>query len=421
MERVQPRLLREVLNRLPHQDKSTIHIFLRDRQKGKVLSWKSPASEDASRALTQTLRGHTLSFERERSQAPSLTEELLRLDPTKRIEALGEKSQRFHTYSVSQELLQRCREISLRDPREGRRVAELSLAICQRLEGDPYSQQIVRDLCARAWSEIANTFRLTSEFEQAEQSLRKAAALLESSLDPLEKARVLDLEASLRRDQRRFEEALSLRDQALKIYRRFEDLHGVGRTLQNIGSDHLEMGEPEKAVRYLREAIEFVDPEIEPRTVWAVHTNLTTALVQQERFLEAAEAYSKSRDLYIGTDPATSIRQHWLYGRIATGLGRLEEAVQAFQLTREAFRQRDTPYDFAMVSLELAQVYARLGHTSEVKRLASEMVPFFKSRHIHREALAALTLFRQAAESEAATVERLQQIFEQLQKAPRKA
>jgi hypothetical protein len=53
-----------------------------------------------------------------------------------------------------------------------------------------------------------------------------------------------------------------------------------------------------------------------------------------------------------------------------------------------------------MASLDLAGVSAQLGRTAEVKRLAEEMLPIFRSRDIHREAIAALIMFQSAAADE---------------------
>jgi hypothetical protein len=52
-----------------------------------------------------------------------------------------------------------------------------------------------------------------------------------------------------------------------------------------------------------------------------------------------------------------------------------------------------------------------------MRRLAVEMVPIFASRHIHREALAALTFFRQAVETERAGAELVARVAAYLRRA----
>jgi hypothetical protein len=62
-------------------------------------------------------------------------------------------------------------------------------------------------------------------------------------------------------------------------------------------------------------------------------------------------------------------------------------------------------YDSALISLDLAILYANEGRTQELKQLAVEMMPIFESRDVHREALATLLMFQHAAEEERLTVQ----------------
>jgi hypothetical protein len=70
---------------------------------------------------------------------------------------------------------------------------------------------------------------------------------------------------------------------------------------------------------------------------------------------------------------------------------------------RDGFLAEDVPFDTALVSLEMAALYAEQGRTGELKRLASEMIAVFSSLHIHREAVAALSFLLQAIQSESAS------------------
>lgn len=58
-----------------------------------------------------------------------------------------------------------------------------------------------------------------------------------------------------------------------------------------------------------------------------------------------------------------------------------------------------------MTLLEEAVLLLEDGRVAEVKRLAQELEKVFESKGVHREALEALLLFRDAAEREAATPE----------------
>jgi len=62
-------------------------------------------------------------------------------------------------------------------------------------------------------------------------------------------------------------------------------------------------------------------------------------------------------------------------------------------------------------------VYTHLGRTSEVKTLAQKLAAVFASEGVHREALAALRLFQEAAEREVATAELSRRVLRYLFRA----
>jgi len=70
-----------------------------------------------------------------------------------------------------------------------------------------------------------------------------------------------------------------------------------------------------------------------------------------------------------------------------------------------------------MVALDLGLAYVKQGSVRELKTLAEEMYAVFESQDIHREALAALLLFQQAAREERLTVERVEGFIRYLRKA----
>jgi len=70
-----------------------------------------------------------------------------------------------------------------------------------------------------------------------------------------------------------------------------------------------------------------------------------------------------------------------------------------------------------LVSLELAVLYLEDGRTTEVQLLARQMAPIFQAQGVHGEALAALKLFREAAEHEAVTVEFARRLVAYLHRA----
>ncbi|MDP9120396.1 MAG: hypothetical protein M3O15_03365 [Acidobacteriota bacterium] len=107
----------------------------------------------------------------------------------------------------------------------------------------------------------------------------------------------------------------------------------------------------------------------------------------------------------------------WLEGRVAAGLGRPGEGAAAFEQVRQEFRERGMAYDYGLVTLELAALHLAQGRNAEVRELAPQLVWIFEVNGIHREALAALRLFRQAALEERLTGELARRMVRYLYRA----
>ncbi len=76
-------------------------------------------------------------------------------------------------------------------------------------------------------------------------------------------------------------------------------------------------------------------------------------------------------------------------------------------------------YDAALVSLDLALLYAQENCTEDLKRLAAELMPIFESRDVHREAIVALLMFQRACEEEKLTVALVRKFAEYLRRERR--
>jgi tetratricopeptide (TPR) repeat protein len=112
-----------------------------------------------------------------------------------------------------------------------------------------------------------------------------------------------------------------------------------------------------------------------------------------------------------------AVRTLWLKGRIWAGLGQREEALAALEEVRGYLRSETIAYDYALVSLELATLHLEQGRTRRVREMAEEMAWIFKSEKVHKEALAALRLFQEAARRERARAEWTQRMVKFLYRA----
>ena len=352
---------------------------------------------------------------REIDEAAALLGELLARPAAERQGLVQEV--RFHGLKLCQFLQARSEELWCEDPVAGVELARLAVEISGLLDEAHYGKGLVEDAQATAWANLGNAYRVASDLRRAEKALDRAEVHLErSGGEAYTEAQILSFRASLRSSQGRYREAAKLLDRALAIYREAKDRHLEGKTLIQKGLVLGYDGQFQRAIRLLRQGLSRADPTEEPRLLVSAQHNLVGFLNDSGSPDQALVTLHKTRRLYrdLG-EPSHLARLSWLEGRITRDLGRLDEAEAALKEARDFFVQRGIGFDAAMVLLDLATIYVQRGDTAELKRLAAEMVPIFASRDVHPEALAALALFQQAAESEQVDRGLLQRIASSLQ------
>lgn len=178
--------------------------------------------------------------------------------------------------------------------------------------------------------------------------------------DPFVYAEVDWFEGVLRKDQRRFREAEDLLARAAALFYLAGESTEEARALLSLGSMYYDQRELRKATETTQAALRNLSAETEPRLYLCGRHNLALLLCETGQPLASAEALAADADLYQRfSDSWTTLRKVWLEGKIAYGLGKMEEAERSFLETRKGFIAEGNGHDAAMVSLDLALVYAK--------------------------------------------------------------
>ncbi|HEX7186376.1 MAG TPA: tetratricopeptide repeat protein [Thermoanaerobaculia bacterium] len=266
---------------------------------------------------------------------------------------------------------------------------------------------------------LGNAERVSGHPRQADATFARASRLWEQGAvaDPgrlLPAWRVLDLEASLRRAQRRFDHALDLLDRA----RAAAPKAAYGRILLNRASILAMMDEPERALEALREAEPKIEAHGDHRQRFGALFNQARCLCDLERYEEAEALLPRVRDLAVELRNETDLwRVRWLDAKVLAGFGKTDDAQEILDQVRRAFAASAIAYDCALVSLELAFLILKQGRMETVRRLAEEMWWIFEVEGVPENALAALTVFCKAAKQETATVDLTQRVLRFLERA----
>lgn len=372
----------------------------------------------AFESAVRVVKERQIAYASEQSEASELLRELA-LQPFPRQWTMVTENPRFRTWAFCELLLDACREWGFQEPARALEVARLGVEVAERLDAGAYGEARVNDLRARAWSSQANAERILTDFRAAEKSFVQAERLLRRGTgDPLELAGLLLPKSSLLGHQQRFPEAFRMLDRVVRIGRRCNDLHLCGKALVAKGFFATMANEPEASLQYLAEGVPLVDAAAEPRLLVAARHNLIVGLTETGRHSEALTLLEQTRPLYerLG-DRMNRIRLSWLEGAIARALGDFERAETLLLDVRSQLVEQELGYDAALLSLDLAQIYARQGRGAEMRRLAEEMLPIFRSREIHREAASALIVFQKAASLERVTLGLVQELSDYLKES----
>lgn len=291
------------------------------------------------------------------------------------------------------------REERHRDAGRMERYAELAVFSALTLDAG-FPGSLRADLQARAHGERANALRIRERFGEARESIDQAfRSHAGGSGDTQLQAELLLIQAALECDERKFSEALGYLHQAKAIYRDLGDRHLEGRVLISEGIYVHVWGFPQEAIRLLRQGLDQLEVSRDPGLEVVARQAFLHALVDCERYREAAQQLLQSglREAF-ADQPLNLAKLRWVEGKVLRGLGKLDRAERAFEEVRAAFRESGHPYRAALAGLDLTEIWLQQGKAAPVKELALEVRGVFEKLGIGREACIAVTFLEQVAE-----------------------
>jgi tetratricopeptide (TPR) repeat protein len=353
---------------------------------------------------------------RSRREAPALREKLLS-HSVERQKALVAETTHFKSWGLAELLCRESEEEAARDPKTAAEIAEIAVAIALSLdEGDPAEKHWLHLLRANTYAHLANARRAQGDLRSAEEAAVIAYSWWTPAFEDLGDvlgyaARFFAFRASLRRDQRLFEDALDLTEQALEA-----DAPAAlkVRILINKANIYDDMGDLETAIEVLKEAESRAkEEERDPRILLCLAQNRLDYLSKAGRYMEAKLALADVEEIAreLGTTLDT-LRLRWTEARITKGLGNTEEAVAKLSEIHSMLVEEGLLYDSALLALELALMLAGTHRPAEVQKWVMAALPILSSLSVEREALAAVSLLTKAVGEEKLTAELVSQALD---------
>ena len=323
-----------------------------------------------------------------------------------RLLPLATSQRRFVLANVPEPML-RAVSYRLRDEARARRhtelhetlrLAELAVGAAERMA------ERGGTVLGEALAERGNTLRILGDLTGAEEDFAKAERLLdEHGGDPLAEAELLSMRASLARDRRQFAEAIDLADESCSLYAFYGQVSGALSSLIQLGTLHGYAGSPEEGIDVLGGALELAVDLGDSKDLLHVAHNVAYLFAEAGLAADAAAVLERARELCdeVGTRQ-DGLRLDWLAARIQADLGHHSVVAIILGDLRADYTGEGMPFEAALVSLELALAYARMGRRVELRHLAEETAETFRLLGVEREAFGALALLVRADAEEAA-------------------
>lgn len=351
---------------------------------------------------------------RDRRRAASLAGLLRDLSP-QGWQVLVRWQPKFRTWAMCEKLGGLSERAAADSANKALALAEVALEAALGEPGEEHWREPRESVHASCLFIVGNARRVGNDLPAAAEAFAEGrrlwGAVGKGTTTALDEARMLDMEASLHRAQRRFTRALRLHEEALLLSlpaRRASILLNKAVTLEQKG-DH------ESAIATLREMEPLLDRDREPRLLFGYLFNFGVNLTHAGRHSEAVPLFLEAQGLAGRLRHSLDgVRVVWLGAKIAAGQGWPGKALADFDRVRQEFMRRKMPYDTALVTLEMAVLLADQGRTREVKVLAEQTAPLFEAQGVDREAVACFLLFQEAAERGALTAELARRVLARL-------
>lgn len=300
------------------------------------------------------------------------------------------------------------------------RLAKLAVENCSAVAAG--GERKLADLQARVWGQYGNALRIGSQPHDAEAALAMAQEYRQHGTgDPLLRAWLLERSSSFANFKGDYREAIEMCEEAGQIYQELGDHHAFAFTLTQKAIAILYAGDPAWAVRTLNQAIPLINDEEDPHLLVAACHNLIRCYIDLDRPDQALTLYTEIHDLYQEFhDPLILLRMAWQEGILLRDLGHLRAAEAALLRARKGYMEGKLAYEMALVSLDLASVYVKLGLVEEVKRTVLTTVPIFHALRVKVETLAALLQLQKVADQEQQALELIRTLDSRLKAMPKK-
>jgi tetratricopeptide (TPR) repeat protein len=219
------------------------------------------------------------------------------------------------------------------------------------------SHELPSDLLVAAWTQYGNALRIAGRYQEAENALKRAAAI--GTSDPRTKINLLEVTANLHRNTGNLESAVRLLTSAINEQKPCRDFDSEGRIHNLLGITYLDCGDRQRALQSFRTALDLLGPEAPLDVLAATGHNLLEALIADGRIAAATSALALLEPFYRRLTPARLVaKTEWIRARLCRALQQFTAARLAYERAYTLLSAEPRSPDLAELIREMAELPA---------------------------------------------------------------
>ncbi|MEM9291880.1 MAG: tetratricopeptide repeat protein [Acidobacteriota bacterium] len=347
-------------------------------------------------------------IESEWREATKHFERMMREEPEDRERCIRRATQHLRTPAVAEMLLQASHKMGFRNALQSYELARLVLVVAERISGyDPRvgCPLVYTDYQALGLAQMANAARIGCWWGLAEEKMTKAFERYPAGTGiPRVVARLHSLRASLRKDRRQYDEALEDLVIAQELYDEMGNKVDVAKVLLNRGTVLFFQHRFQQAIDANLRALTTIDEWREPALASMSSFNSAACYLELgdlDSALKCCSLLPPLEELGVPRGSMYHGYRIWQLARIQLAKHSFDEARVLLLQALDIFRNRQIPFNEALVLLDLARLLFEevSPPTDEFFTMAKQAAQLLKQQTFRPEATEVTRLLVETTES----------------------
>jgi len=296
----------------------------------------------------------------QQQEAENLVNKLLREHRPAQRQGAIRRSKKLQSWAVARALSLRSRETVYTDAKEAAKLGMLATEAALHVQVDVPAVGDLRALCLAT---TANAYRVMRCYQESSRYFGIAYQHLsrEGTGDLYAQGEVFSLHASLLKDQKLYKEALTVLDQAVRLFGAEGDEQRLARCLIKRACTLRNAKDLQGTIKAYMDALHILDDHREPWLTAITINNLASVYCDCKQYKTAAATLRLLSPSVLSSPEVNKqsflLQVKWTRALTKAGLGRRAEALKLFEQVEAGFTVLPDPVNAALAGLDTARLY----------------------------------------------------------------